>query len=236
MLTPSVCTLQVQRMIVLTWMLTSCGCTLQVQRMIVLTWMLTSSVCTLQVQRMIVLTWMLTSCGCTLQVQRMVDEYKGTNSHILKQCMRISEMLLINIPVGKLFEGLDFANEQVESLLLLLLLPLAVAASTVLGSLLLLCIICGFSCLWPQGLLLMKDGCRISDLCNSLVKDGCRISDLCNSLVKDGCRISDLCNSLVHAVHVKVRLALVSLDEHWLRRTEKWFFFYFAGKNWTLVL
>ena len=175
----------------------------------------------------------------------MVDEYKGTNSHILKQCMRISEMLLINIPVGKLFEGLDFANEQVESLLLLLLLPLAVAASTVLGSLLLLCIICGFSCLWPQGLLLMKDGCRISDLCNSLVKDGCRISDLCNSLVKDGCRISDLCNSLVkdgcrisdlcnslvHAVHVKVRLALVSLDEHWLRRTEKWFFFYFAGKN-----
>ena len=147
----------------------------------------------------------------------MVDEYKGTNSHILKQCMRISEMLLINIPVGKLFEGLDFANEQVESLLLLLLLPLAVAASTVLGSLLLLCIIRGFSCLWPQGLLLMKDGCRISDLCNSLVKDGCRISDLCNSLV--------------HAVHVKVRLALVSLDEHWLRRTEKWFFFYFAGKN-----
>ena len=147
----------------------------------------------------------------------MVDEYKGTNSHILKQCMRISEMLLINIPVGKLFEGLDFANEQVESLLLLLLLPLAVAASTVLGSLLLLCIICGFSCLWPQGLLLMTDGCRISDLCKSLVKDGCRISDLCNSLV--------------HAVHVKVRLALVSLDEHWLRRTEKWFFFYFAGKN-----
>ena len=51
---------------------------------------------------------------CTLQVQRMVDEYKDTHSHILKQCMRISEMLLINIPVGKLFEGLDFADEQVE--------------------------------------------------------------------------------------------------------------------------
>ena len=72
----------------------------------------------------------------------MVDEYKATNSHILKQCMRISEMLLINIPVGKLFEGLDFANEQVESFLLLL--PLVVAASTVFGSLLLLCTICVF--------------------------------------------------------------------------------------------
>ena len=127
----------------------------------------------------------------------MVDEYKNTNSHILKQCMRISEMLLINIPVGKLFEGLDFANEQVESLLLLL--PLVVAASTIFGSLLLLCIICVFSCLWPQGLLLTKGGRRISDVCNSLV----------------------------HAVHVKVSLALASLDERWLRRTEKWFSFFF---------
>ena len=131
----------------------------------------------------------------------MVDEYKNTNSHILKQCMRISEMLLINIPVGKLFEGLDFANEQVESLLLLL--PLVVAASTIFGSLLLLCIICVFSCLWPQGLLLMKGGRRISDVCNSLV----------------------------HAVHVKVSLALASLDERWLRRTEKWFSFFFCRQE-----
>ena len=167
-LMPSVCTLQVQRMVVLTQTLTPSVCTLQVQRMVVPTQTLTPSVCKLQAQRMIVLNQMLTSCVCTLQVQRMVDEYKDTNSHILKQCIRISEMLLINIPVGKLFEGLDFANEQVESFPLLLLLPLVVAASAVFGSLLLLCIICVFSCLRPQGLLLMKSGRRISDVCNNL--------------------------------------------------------------------
>ena len=43
--------------------------------------------------------------------------------------------------------------------------------------------------------------------------------------MKGGRGISDACDSLVHAVRVKVSLALASLDERWLRRTEKGFSF-----------
>jgi hypothetical protein len=44
----------------------------------------------------------------------VVDEYKSSNRHIYQQCCRISTLLLINIPVGKLFENLDFADEEVR--------------------------------------------------------------------------------------------------------------------------
>ncbi|KAL8578358.1 hypothetical protein ACOMHN_031732 [Nucella lapillus] len=46
------------------------------------------------------------------KVQRMVDEYKESNCHIMSQCVRLSEMFLISIPDGKLFEELSFADEQ----------------------------------------------------------------------------------------------------------------------------
>ncbi|XP_076454460.1 dynein axonemal heavy chain 2-like [Babylonia areolata] len=55
----------------------------------------------------------ITECRITAsKVQRMVDEYKDANSHIMEQCVRLSEMLLISIPDGKLFEDLSFAVEQ----------------------------------------------------------------------------------------------------------------------------
>ena len=48
------------------------------------------------------------------KVQLMVDDYKGANMEISTECVKISEMLLIKIDPRKVYENLEFDEEQVR--------------------------------------------------------------------------------------------------------------------------
>jgi len=45
----------------------------------------------------------------------MVDSYKGANSDISHMCKAITEMLLVHIDSRRVYEGLEFDEDQVIS-------------------------------------------------------------------------------------------------------------------------
>lgn len=49
----------------------------------------------------------------TLKVQAIVDEYKNANLMISKNCIKISEMLLVAIDDKRVYDNLDFEDVQV---------------------------------------------------------------------------------------------------------------------------
>ena len=49
-----------------------------------------------------------------LQVQSMVDNYKGANADISQMCKAISEMLLVHIDSRRVYENLEFEEDQVS--------------------------------------------------------------------------------------------------------------------------
>lgn len=53
-------------------------------------------------------------CICTLQVQDIVDDYKNANLTISKNCKKISEMLLVKIDGKRVYDNLEFEEEQVN--------------------------------------------------------------------------------------------------------------------------
>lgn len=48
-----------------------------------------------------------------LQVQDIVDDYKNANLTISKNCKKISEMLLVKIDGKRVYDNLEFEEEQV---------------------------------------------------------------------------------------------------------------------------
>lgn len=48
------------------------------------------------------------------KVQVIVDDYKGANTEIADQCVKISELLLIKIIPRKVYEKMDFDSYQVS--------------------------------------------------------------------------------------------------------------------------
>lgn len=53
-------------------------------------------------------------CICILQVQDIVDDYKNANLTISKNCKKISEMLLVKIDGKRVYDNLEFEEEQVN--------------------------------------------------------------------------------------------------------------------------
>lgn len=51
---------------------------------------------------------------CILQVQDIVDDYKNANLTISKNCKKISEMLLVKIDGKRVYDNLEFEEEQVN--------------------------------------------------------------------------------------------------------------------------
>ena len=49
-----------------------------------------------------------------LQVQDIVDDYKNANLTISKNCKKISEMLLVKIDGKRVYDNLEFEEEQVN--------------------------------------------------------------------------------------------------------------------------
>ena len=47
-----------------------------------------------------------------LQIQAVVDSYKGANMNISQNCKSISEQLLVSIDVKKVYENLEFDEDQ----------------------------------------------------------------------------------------------------------------------------
>ena len=47
------------------------------------------------------------------QVQAIVDEYKNANLMISKNCIKISEMLLVTIDGKRVYDNLEFEDDQV---------------------------------------------------------------------------------------------------------------------------
>lgn len=50
------------------------------------------------------------------QVQGIVDDYKNANLMISKNCVKISEMLLVKIDGKRVYDNLEFEDEQVNKL------------------------------------------------------------------------------------------------------------------------
>ena len=53
-------------------------------------------------------------CIYILQVQDIVDDYKNANLTISKNCKKISEMLLVKIDGKRVYDNLEFEEEQVN--------------------------------------------------------------------------------------------------------------------------
>lgn len=49
-----------------------------------------------------------------MQVQDIVDDYKNANLTISKNCKKISEMLLVKIDGKRVYDNLEFEEEQVN--------------------------------------------------------------------------------------------------------------------------
>lgn len=49
-----------------------------------------------------------------LKVQDIVDDYKNANLTISKNCKKISEMLLVKIDGKRVYDNLEFEEEQVK--------------------------------------------------------------------------------------------------------------------------
>ena len=56
----------------------------------------------------------LQNCIFYLQVQDIVDDYKNANLTISKNCKKISEMLLVKIDGKRVYDNLEFEEEQVN--------------------------------------------------------------------------------------------------------------------------
>ena len=52
-----------------------------------------------------------------LQVQTIVDSYKGANMDIAQTCKNISEFLLVKIDSKKIYENLEFDEDQVSDVI-----------------------------------------------------------------------------------------------------------------------
>lgn len=52
-----------------------------------------------------------------LQVQDIVDDYKNANLTMSKNCKKISEMLLVKIDGKRVYDNLEFEDEQVTKLI-----------------------------------------------------------------------------------------------------------------------
>ena len=50
------------------------------------------------------------------QIQAIVDSYKGANLNIQSNCKNISELLLVKIDGKKVYENLEFDEDQVRAL------------------------------------------------------------------------------------------------------------------------
>lgn len=58
--------------------------------------------------------YFITDCRINAsKIQLMVDDYKGANMDISGYCVKISEQLLISIDSRKVYENLEFDDEQV---------------------------------------------------------------------------------------------------------------------------
>lgn len=57
-----------------------------------------------------------------LQVQDIVDDYKNANLTMSKNCKKISEMLLVKIDGKRVYDNLEFEDEQVTKLIFLLIM------------------------------------------------------------------------------------------------------------------
>ena len=51
---------------------------------------------------------------CCSQVQGIVDDYKNANLTISRDCKKISEMLLVKIDGKRVYDNLEFEEEQVS--------------------------------------------------------------------------------------------------------------------------
>ena len=54
-------------------------------------------------------------------MQDIVDDYKNANLTISKNCKKISEMLLVKIDGKRVYDNLEFEDEQVTKLILIFL-------------------------------------------------------------------------------------------------------------------
>lgn len=77
------------------------------------------------------------------KIQSMVDDYKGANQEISSMCVKISELSLIKIDNRKVYENLEFDEEQVTELKRILWCP-NLSRSTVI--LLVICV----KTIWQQ--------------------------------------------------------------------------------------
>ena len=50
------------------------------------------------------------------QVQSIVDEYKNANAMVANDCRTITQMLLVNIDGKRVYDNLEFEEEQVSNL------------------------------------------------------------------------------------------------------------------------
>ena len=60
--------------------------------------------------------YFITDCRINAsKIQLMVDDYKGANLDVSGHCVKISEQLLIKIDSRKVYENLEFDDEQVTA-------------------------------------------------------------------------------------------------------------------------